>query len=138
MTSLFRYWRRSWQSPCVPVSTPWPRVWLLQAFALTVGIGRIIENPVKQAIAVLLASDAEGQGRVREALSSWPLSLRRRISVRLWRVQRDERARQIAEGYAAASVSQIPARNLMNPDRFFRKVLESHDFRLSDSENLLN
>ena len=70
---------------------------LLQAFALTVGIGRVVENPVKQAISVLLVSDAEGQGRVREALQSWPLSLRRRIFARLWRAQRDERARQIAE-----------------------------------------
>lgn len=69
----------------------------LQGFALTVGIGRIAETPVNQAISVLLKSDAEGQGRVQEALSSWPLSSRRRISARLWRAQRDERARQIAE-----------------------------------------
>jgi hypothetical protein len=70
---------------------------LLQCFALTVGIGRIIEDPVKWAIIVLIASDAEGQGRVREALKSWPLSSRRRISARLWRAERNEGARQIAE-----------------------------------------
>lgn len=69
----------------------------LQAFALAVGIGRIAEAPVDQAISVLLKSDADGQERVREALATWPLSLRRHISARLWRAQRDERARQIAE-----------------------------------------
>lgn len=70
---------------------------LLQCFALTVGIGRIIEDPVKWAIAVMLVSDAGGQGRVREALETWPLSMRRSISARFWRAERDERARQIAE-----------------------------------------
>jgi hypothetical protein len=70
---------------------------LLQAFALTVGIGRVTEDPVKWAISIKLMSDAEGQGRVREALRSWPLSLRRRISARFWRAERDESARQSAE-----------------------------------------
>lgn len=70
---------------------------LLQAFALTAGIGRLADDPVRQAIAVLLASDAEGQGRVQDVLRPWPLSLRRRISARLWRAQRDESARQSAE-----------------------------------------
>ena len=68
---------------------------LLQAFALTVGIGRLVESPVHRVIAVLLASNAEGQGQ--DVLRSWPLSLRRRISARFWRAQRDERAREIAE-----------------------------------------
>ncbi len=70
---------------------------LLQGFALTAGIGRISEDPVARAIDVLLASDVDGQGRVREALKSWSLSSRRRISARLWRAQRDERERLIAE-----------------------------------------
>ncbi len=70
---------------------------LLQCFALTVGVGRIIEEPVKWAISVMLESDAEGQGRVRQAISPWPLSLRRSISARFWRAERDERARQSAE-----------------------------------------
>jgi hypothetical protein len=70
---------------------------LLQCFALTVGIGRIIEDPVKWAISVMLVSDAEGQGRVRQAIGPWPLSLRRSISARFWRAERDERARQSAE-----------------------------------------
>lgn len=69
---------------------------LLQCFALMVGVGRIIEDPVKWAISVMLASDAEGQGRGRQAISSWPLSLRRSISARFWRAERDERARQSA------------------------------------------
>jgi hypothetical protein len=70
---------------------------LLQCFALTVGIGRIIEYPVKWAISVMLVSDAEGQGRVRQAISPWPLSLRRSISARFWRAERDERERLLAE-----------------------------------------
>ena len=68
----------------------------LQAYALVVGIGRIAEAPVDQAIAVLLKSDVDGEGRVQDALRSWPPLLRRRISARLWRAQRDERARQTA------------------------------------------
>lgn len=71
--------------------------WLLQAFALMVGIGRIAEDPVAWAIKVLLASDADGQERVKDVLRAWPLSLRRHISARLWRAERDERVRQIAE-----------------------------------------
>jgi hypothetical protein len=70
---------------------------LLQSFALTVGIGRIAEDPVTRAIEILLASDADGQERVKDVLRTWPLSLRRRISARLWRAERDERVRQIAE-----------------------------------------
>ena len=70
---------------------------LLQSFALTIGISRIAEDPVTRAIEVLLASDADGQERLRDVLKAWPLSLRRRISARLWRAQRDERERQIAE-----------------------------------------
>ena len=70
---------------------------LLQAFALTVGIGRIAEDPVARAIKVLLASDADGQERVKDVLKAWPQSLRRRISARLWRAERDERDRQSAE-----------------------------------------
>jgi hypothetical protein len=45
----------------------------------------------------LLASDADGQERLRDVLKAWPLSLRRRISTRLWRAERDEREREIAE-----------------------------------------
>lgn len=70
---------------------------LLQGFALTVGIGRIAEDPVTRAIDTLLASDTDGQGRVKDVLRSWPLSLRRRISARLWRARRDERDRLIAK-----------------------------------------
>ena len=69
----------------------------LQSFALTVGIGRLAEYPVGQAIAVLLAADPEGQERLQGVFKSWPLSLRRRLSARLWRAERDERDRQIVE-----------------------------------------
>ena len=62
---------------------------LLQCFALAVGAGRIIEDPVKWAVSVMLMSDAEGQGRVRQAVRSWPLSLRRSIAARFWRAERN-------------------------------------------------
>lgn len=83
---------------------------LLQTFALSIGIGRIAEDPVNRAIDVLLVSDAEGQARVREALRAWPLSLRRRISARLWRAQRDERDREIAEKAMRRRQSHKPRR----------------------------
>jgi hypothetical protein len=70
---------------------------LLQCFALTVGVGRIIDDPIKWAISVMFESDAEGQERVRQAISPWPLSVKRSISARFWRAERDERARQSAE-----------------------------------------
>jgi len=81
---------------------------LLQAYALAVGIGRLIENPVDQAITVLLARDEQGEARLRMALKTWPLSLRRRISARLWRAQRDERDRQIAQKGTRRRQSQEP------------------------------
>lgn len=90
---------------------------LLQALALTVGIGRVVESPVDQAISILLKSDVDGQVRVREALATWPLSLRRRISARLWRAQRDERERQSAAK---------PSRRRQSHE--FRRV-QSHEYR---------
>jgi len=70
---------------------------LLQTFALTIDISRIGDDPVTRAIEVLLARDPDGQERLKNALRSWPLSLRRRVSARLWRAERDERDRQIVE-----------------------------------------
>ena len=90
---------------------------LLQCFALAVGAGRIIEDPVKWAISVMLMSDAEGQGRVRQAIDAWPLSLRRSISARFWRAERDERARQSAEQAA----SQRQSHKL--------RLIQSHKYR---------
>lgn len=97
---------------------------LLQAYALATGIGRLTENPVDTVIDVFLASDAEGERRLRVVLKHWPLSLRRRLWARLWRArdaQRDSNARQkIAQGsqshhfrhtqsrYYRYGVSQIP------------------------------
>lgn len=81
---------------------------LLQTFALTAGIGRIDEDPVGHAVAVLLVSDAEGQERLQDVLKTWPLSLRRRISARFWRAQRDERERLIAEKTARRCQSHKP------------------------------
>lgn len=90
---------------------------LLQGFALTVGIGRIVEDPVACAIDILLASDTDGQARVKDVLRSWPLSLRRRISAQLWRAQRDERDRQTA---------QKPTR--LRQSHEFR-LIQSHEYR---------
>lgn len=70
---------------------------LLQSFALTVGIGRIAEDPVARAIEVLLASDADGQERVKDVLRAWPLSLRLRVSSAALAAELDERDRQSAE-----------------------------------------
>ena len=107
---------------------------LLPAFALTVGIGRVAEDPVDQASSILLKSDVDGQARVREALRLWPLSLRRRISARLWRTQRDERERQVRrKAHETAPVSQILLQNLMNPGSYLIEMLEFHEFRSSDN-----
>ena len=83
---------------------------LLQAFALAAGVGRLSEDPVNIAVAVLLVSDVEGQERLKAALRLWPLSSRRRISARLWRAQRDERDRQIAEKASRRRQSHKPRR----------------------------
>jgi hypothetical protein len=59
---------------------------LLQNYALSVGLARLIENPVEHAAMALLAADAEGKSRLRRVLSSWPSGMRRRISVHLRRL----------------------------------------------------
>lgn len=56
---------------------------LLQSYALAVGVGRLSADPVGYVASVLLASDGEGERRVREVLRTWPLALRRRIYARL-------------------------------------------------------
>ena len=91
---------------------------LLKSFALTVGIGRIAEDPVARAIDVLLAGDTDGRVRVRAALSLWPLSLRRRISARFWRAERDERDRQVAEKAAKRRQSHKYRRVQSHQDRY--------------------
>lgn len=59
---------------------------LLQNYALAVGVGRMSADPVGYAASVLLASDGEGEERVREVLRTWPLALRRRIYAKLRRL----------------------------------------------------
>lgn len=90
---------------------------LLQTFALTIGISRIAEDPVTRAIEVLIASDAGGQERLRDVLKTWPLSLRRRISARLWRAERDEKEREIAE----KATRRLQSHNL--------RYVQSHQYR---------
>ncbi|MGC1860616.1 MAG: TniQ family protein [Methylocystis sp.] len=53
---------------------------LLQTYALAVGLGRLIEEPVTEVVKTLLASDSEGEARLREVLRSWPAPLRHRIT----------------------------------------------------------
>ena len=90
---------------------------LLQTFALTIGISRIAEDPVTRAIEVLIASDAGGQERLRDVLKTWPLSLRRRISARLWRAERDEKEREIAK----KATRRLQSHNL--------RYVQSHQYR---------
>lgn len=60
---------------------------LLQTYALSAGVGRLVAYPVQHAVAVLLASDVEGEQRVRQALRAWMPQLRREIYRRLRRLQ---------------------------------------------------
>ena len=90
---------------------------LLQTFALTIGISRIAEDPVTRAIEALIASDAGGQERLRDVLKTWPLSLRRRISARLWRAERDEKEREIAK----KATRRLQSHNL--------RYVQSHQYR---------
>ncbi|WP_018431028.1 TniQ family protein [Hoeflea sp. 108] len=60
---------------------------LLQNYALAVGLGRLSADPAGYAAAVLLASDPEGEERLRETLRAWPLKLRRRIYGRFRRLR---------------------------------------------------
>lgn len=52
---------------------------LLQTYALAVGLGRLSDAPVAEAVKALAASDAEGEARLCGILRSWPAPLRRRI-----------------------------------------------------------
>lgn len=56
---------------------------LLQNYALAVGVGRLSADPIGYSASVLLASDSEGEERIRGRLRAWPLTLRRRIYGRL-------------------------------------------------------
>jgi hypothetical protein len=103
---------------------------LLQNFALAIALARLTDSPVESAVAVLAASDAEGQDRVREALQGWPGSLRRRVDARLRGLTANQsvvqtarrslfspRRRPPVSKIPAFSVSQSPARSLTNCER---------------------
>jgi hypothetical protein len=92
---------------------------LLQNYAIAVGVGRLMVDPVGHGVAVLLASDWEGEERLRQALRSWPLTLRRRISARLWRLRV-----AYSDVSAAAKCAQT-----------HRKGRQSHKFRFTQSHN---
>jgi len=92
---------------------------LLQNYALAVGIGRLSADPAGCAASVLLASDQDGEERLREALRAWPLALRRRVYARLGRLR--------AARNGASAVAP--------PARPHRKSPQSHQFRFSQSHN---
>lgn len=68
---------------------------LLQNYALAIGVGRLSADPVGYGAAVLLASDAEGEERLRETLRAWPQALRRPIYARLRRLRGKNEMRQV-------------------------------------------
>ena len=78
---------------------------LLQNYALTIGVGRLAADPVGHAAAVLLASDKQGEDRLRETLRAWPLALRRRVYARLRRLRDQD------------EVPQVPARGFFDRHR---------------------
>lgn len=92
---------------------------LLQNYAIAVGVGRLMVDPVGYAVAVLLASDREGEQRLRETLREWPLRLRRRISARLLRLR-------VAHSDASAGAKCAQTH---------RKGSQSHKFRFTQSHN---
>jgi hypothetical protein len=92
---------------------------LLQNYALAVGIGRLSADPVGYGAAVLLASDREGEERLRATLRAWPLTLRRRIYARLGRLR----------GAHSGTASGVE-RTLSG-----RKRGQSQKFRFSQSHN---
>lgn len=71
---------------------------LLQNYALAVGVGRLCADPVGCATSALLASDREGEERLRDALRAWSPALRRRVYARLRRLR--------APGMSAQRASQ--------------------------------
>jgi len=92
---------------------------LLKNYALAVGIGRLSVDPVGYSAAVLLASDREGEERLRGALRAWPLTLRRRIYARLGRLRS-------AHSGASSGVERT---------RSGRKRGQSQQLRFSQSHN---
>jgi hypothetical protein len=91
---------------------------LLQNYALAVGVGRLTADPVGCAASALLASDPDGEARLRRVLRAWPPALRRRIAGRLAQL----RAQRAASAAAATA-------------RTGRKSGQSHKFRFSQSHN---
>jgi hypothetical protein len=84
---------------------------LLQNYALAIAIARLMESPVEQAAAVLMASDGDGSERVRAALASWPRALRRRIAAH-YRRRHDDRNACRRTATSPPSVSKIPSRSV--------------------------
>jgi len=92
---------------------------LLQNYALAVGIGRLSVDPVGYGATVLLASDEEGQERLRGALRAWPPPLRRRIYARLGRLR-------VARSGASSGAEDVKSD---------QKHGQSQKFRFSQSHN---
>ena len=121
---------------------------LLQNFALAIGLARLTDSPVETAAAVLAASDAEGQDRVRAVLRTWSAGLRRRVGARFRRMtgKRAVRTapRPVLKPREGRGVSQTPAffvstialRNLTNGGPAGSPRLESQQLRPSDNETV--
>lgn len=92
---------------------------LLQNYALAVGVGRLSADPVGHVASVLLASDEEGEERLRETLRAWPLTLRRRIYARLQRLR-------VARSGASSGAEGVKSG---------QKHGQSQKFRFSQSHN---
>jgi hypothetical protein len=87
---------------------------LLQNYALAVGVARLSADPVGCAASVLLASDQEGEEKIRKVLRAWPLATRRRIYLRLDRL----RAVQIEASAPSCRVKQANGRQPVSKFRF--------------------
>jgi hypothetical protein len=92
---------------------------LLQNYALAVGVGRLSADTVGYSAAVLMASDEEGEERLRETLRAWPLTLRRRVYARCRRLH-------VAHSGASSSAEGVQSGQRRG---------QSHKFRFSQSHN---
>lgn len=99
---------------------------LLQNYAMAVSVGRLTDNPVEHAVAVLAASDREGEQRIRDVLQVWPLSLRRRIFARFRRFRAAQAPGQFA---ARLHVRGGKEPSVSNPDSPSLTIMrrESHN-----------
>jgi hypothetical protein len=78
---------------------------LLQAYALTIGVGRLTLDAVRQVAKVLALSDPEGKWRLEMVLRDWPRPLRASIVVELKRIARQEPASESRERLSVGRIT---------------------------------